>query len=355
MKTLKYAIRFLMRSRAYTMINLLGLALCLACCIILLRYIHRETTVDAHAIRPKSIAVVLRDIDGNIYLCNTESMDTTYIPPEEVVEEAVFVQQGEDVLQRDKNNYTAVILAADSSFFHFYRYEALVGEVRLSVPEDVLITESFAKRVFGDRNPVGETFLYGDGKYLTVRGVLKTSACKTMFHFDVLVNRHFQKWGRLQSSLLRLPEHISLDEVNKVSNVYRHEKYGDYRYCFMPLPDYYWFEKSVEEEMEQHGNRQHILLLSAVCLLVLLTGIINFVNLYLIQIMKRSREFAIKKVFGTQGGALFGQFWRRLLSYRMSIGQGKGADSLLKQSSGRGVWHTRFRVPMGAEQGYRSV
>ena len=48
MKTLTYAIRFLLRSKAYTIINLLGLAFSLACCIILMRYLHREWTVDSH-------------------------------------------------------------------------------------------------------------------------------------------------------------------------------------------------------------------------------------------------------------------------------------------------------------------
>ena len=48
MKTLKYAVRFLVRSRSYSLINLFGLAFSLACCIILLRYIHRELTVDTH-------------------------------------------------------------------------------------------------------------------------------------------------------------------------------------------------------------------------------------------------------------------------------------------------------------------
>lgn len=52
MKTLKYAGRFLMRSKSYTIINLLGLAFSLACCIVLMRYIHRELTVDSHCIDP---------------------------------------------------------------------------------------------------------------------------------------------------------------------------------------------------------------------------------------------------------------------------------------------------------------
>ena len=58
MKTLKYAWRFLMRSKSYTIINLLGLAFSLACSIILMRYIHRELTVDAHSVDPEHIREV---------------------------------------------------------------------------------------------------------------------------------------------------------------------------------------------------------------------------------------------------------------------------------------------------------
>ncbi len=57
MRTLKYAWRFLMRSKSYTIINLLGLAFSLACSIILIRYIHRELTVDAHSVDPEHIII----------------------------------------------------------------------------------------------------------------------------------------------------------------------------------------------------------------------------------------------------------------------------------------------------------
>ena len=57
MRTLKYAWRFLMRSKSYTIINLLGLAFSLACSIILIRYIHRELTVDAHSVDPEHIFI----------------------------------------------------------------------------------------------------------------------------------------------------------------------------------------------------------------------------------------------------------------------------------------------------------
>ena len=69
MNTLRYALRFLLRARTYTLINLLGLAFSLACCIILLRYIHRELTVDTHCVdREKASECVWRCILG--FLCS---------------------------------------------------------------------------------------------------------------------------------------------------------------------------------------------------------------------------------------------------------------------------------------------
>ena len=67
MKTLKYAWRFLVRSKSYTVINIVGLSLSLACTIILVRYIHQETRVNTHCIDAENVYIPLRDIDGNVY------------------------------------------------------------------------------------------------------------------------------------------------------------------------------------------------------------------------------------------------------------------------------------------------
>jgi phosphoribosylaminoimidazole-succinocarboxamide synthase len=66
MNTLRYALRFLLRARTYTLINLLGLAFSLACCIILLRYIHRELTVDTHCVDREKVYAVQVNVSGGV-------------------------------------------------------------------------------------------------------------------------------------------------------------------------------------------------------------------------------------------------------------------------------------------------
>lgn len=311
MKTLKYAWRFLMRSKSYTIINLLGLALSLACSIILTRYIHQEMTADTHAIHPENVVVPLRDIDGNIYPCAQEYMDTTFLRQEDILEETKFIPLEEDMIKLHDIPYTANIFVTDSTYFHFFHHELVVGELRLSAPNDALITEKFAHKIFGNEDPIGKNIIYGSDNIVTIRGVLKEPMCKTSYTFDVMLNMEIQKkWRKLSGAFIRLQPGISGTEINKTSAIYRKTDHGTVRNLFIPIKQFYWEENLKEyPKMEHHGNRSHVFLLAGVCLLVLLTGVINFINLYLVLMMKRSREYAIKKIFGIQGRSLFLQLW----------------------------------------------
>lgn len=162
MKTLKYAGRFLMRSKSYTIINLLGLAFSLACCIVLMRYIHRELTVDSHCIDPQHIIIPLRDIDGNIHPGSLEQgwsdTDSTYIPENKIVEQCRLQAQQRDNVKYENSNYAMNIMAVDSTFFHFFRYPVLTGEARLTAPDDAVITRQYARRLFARRTPWGKSW-----------------------------------------------------------------------------------------------------------------------------------------------------------------------------------------------------
>ena len=98
MKTLTYAIRFLSRSKAYTIINLLGLAFSLACCIILMRYLHREWTVDSHCIRPDEVVTVINKngefqfpVSQQNMLRFYKGLEDVVIPEDKIIESCEFV------------------------------------------------------------------------------------------------------------------------------------------------------------------------------------------------------------------------------------------------------------------------
>ena len=318
MKTLKYAWRFLMRSKSYTIINLLGLAFSLACCIILMRYIHRELTVDSHCIDPEHIVIPLRDIEGNIFPGNLQQdgvgADSVYIPENSIIEQCRIIVQQHDNVVYDRSSYTMNVLAVDSTFFHFFQYPIVAGTAGLEAPDDAVITRHYARHIFGKENPVGKVMEF-NGKSVIIRGVVDEAECKALLQFDMLVSfRLMESWRRMYMSLMRVLPSVNPDAVNSTSNVYRKDSRGSMiRWKFVNWKQFYW-DNSITHHQDydaimQFGNRTHLYILSGVAMLLLLVGILNFINIYMVFMMKRSKEYGVKKVFGLQRLPLFLQIW----------------------------------------------
>ena len=138
MKTLKYAARFLIRAKSYTIINLLGLAFSLACCIILMRYIHRELTVDTHCVDRERTVVAIRDINTVRFISSLEDvhafMKKEMIRKDDIIQQCSFINRKKDNLIYKEQNYTTDIWIADSTFFHFFDYPLVEGEYCLTTP-----------------------------------------------------------------------------------------------------------------------------------------------------------------------------------------------------------------------------
>ena len=324
MKTLKYAARHLARAKAYTLINIVGLALSLGCCIMLARYLHREYTTDTHCVDRGRVVIPLQDIDGNVYPSilhpDWVTLDTTYITDSQVQERCRLILLQDDLVQRCESSHQAHVLAADSSFFHLFRYPVQVGEAALHAPTDAVLTEAFARRLFGHENPVGQVLDYA-GHEVTVRGVIGEPACKTTLHFDLVVAYDLSdEWGRMPWELVHVLPAVDLPAINRQAHVYRPVKAaGDWypvgkqiRQQFLTLEEFYFDQTSTDEDtrlMRNQGNLRYLHLLAGVAALLLLVGMLNFVNLYMVLMMKRSKEYGIKKVFGLHRLPLFAQIY----------------------------------------------
>ena len=314
MRTLYYlrmAVRFLMRARSYTIINLLGLAFSLACSIILIRYIHRELTVDANCVDAETVVVPLADMDGNVVPSSTMYItDTVYISNDQITERCRIVPREHTNVVYENRNYNVNMLAVDSTFFHFFTYPLVTGTVTMEGDNAAILTRQFAERLFGNANPVGKVLVY-DGKSVIVQGVIDNPSCKTTWQFDLLVSRSLQEWSRMNIELLRVLSGTDLEAVNKVSNIFRGTKYaGLTRHKFVRWKQLY-FDKSIvwKGSLMNHGDKSYLFILSGVVLLLLAVGILNFVNLYMVMLMKRSREYGIKKVLGLGRSSLFVEIW----------------------------------------------
>ena len=316
MKTLIYAIRFLARSKSYTIINLLGLAFSLACCIILMRYIHRELTVDTHCINKDRTVMVIRDMDGTRFISGLgdvkDFLGKEIVRKEDIIERCSFITRYQDNIMSKEENFATNVLIADSTFFHFFDHPVVAGEARLTAPNDAILTRTYAEKLFGKQSPIGKTLTYNN-KVVTVRGVIDQPYEKTSIDFEAIVSIHLNDgirgWGELISEFIHLAPHVDIETLNAESNVYQESQQGRLRYEFMTLREAYERPHPFKTELFRHTNMTYIYLLSAVALLLFLVGILNFVNIYMVLMMTRSKEYGIKKVFGLQGLPLFVQIW----------------------------------------------
>ena len=319
MKTLKYALRFLMRSKSYTVINLLGLAFSLACCIILMRYIHRELPVDSHCMDREHVYAICTNTEGSRGLSGLKqyNYDTISIDNRFVETMSTYIPLEKDYVISGDNRFPARCLVTDSAFFQLFHYPAVQGELSLSTPQSALLTEKYARKIFGRENPIGKVLRYSNGKDITIEGIVGEPECKTTINFDIILSSKLsQRWERMNTELYRFLPGTDINAINKAGSVPRYindPKYDTRTHTFslIPVKDIYWNGSLTDHEpaMFLSGNRSQLIILSGVCLLLLLTGVLNFINLYLVTLLRRGKEYGLKKVFGACGRTLFANIW----------------------------------------------
>ena len=321
MKTLKYAIRFLVRAKAYTVINLVGLSFSLACCIVLARYIHRELTVDTHCVDREKVYVVKNHTMDNCFLGEIISVsDSIFIDPACVEAKTEVIPFDKEYVMDGNRRHRVRALVTDSVFLHLFRYPVIKGEAKLKSSQSVLLMKDFADRVYGDSNPIGKVLKHSNGKEMVVEGVIDLPSNKTFFDCDIILSIDLstdRAWSKMSIEFYKFLPGTDMAKLAAIGGVPRYMNNPQYdtrtyTFSFLPVKDIYWdesFEDMGEFDMFNRGHRDHLYILEGVGLLLLLTGLLNFVNLYLITLTKRARGYGLRKVFGASNRQLFIQIF----------------------------------------------
>ncbi|MDY3070308.1 MAG: FtsX-like permease family protein [Parabacteroides sp.] len=316
MKTFKYAIRYLFRSKTYTTINLIGLSFSLACCLLLVHYIHRELTVDTHCVDRENIYAVKMNMQGNSYLGEIKDKQSVGIDVSSIKNSTRILPSQNDFIINGEHRFVARTLGIDSLFFKFFDYKLLQGTTDMDIPESVWLMKDFADKVFGKENPVGKVIGYSNGKELVVKGILNQPENKTSINFDILVPISFVGGNMTPMEFYSFTEGTDVSKLNMEGNK-QHKLYPsdadsrEFTFEFIPVKDVY-LDQSLKRELTDMiygGNRFYLMITTGVCLLLFVTGLLNFVNIYLITLLKRGKEYGLKRVFGASGRNVFLQIW----------------------------------------------
>ena len=308
MKTLIYAWRFLSRAKSYTFINLLGLSLSLACVIVLVRYIHRELSVDTNCVDRDGVYAVQVDINGNHYYGSFEVyQDSALIAPSQgSVRFRVFPLEDDHVVS-DGHRFRCNAIATDSTFFRLFTYRTLQGKAMSGNPNSVVLTEHYARKLYGNSNPIGRLLRFSNGNDYVVTGVVALPENKTWMNFDmVLPNTSSNRWQRMPLDFYRFVPRTDMERLCEIGSRPRRinarvpDDLRQYTFRFVSVRECYWNNPNEGENTPLFlwGNREQLYIFIGICVMLLFTGLLNFVNLYMIYMLRRTREYGIRRVFG---------------------------------------------------------
>ena len=338
--------RNLLRSKGYSLINILGLAVGMAACLLIVQYVRFEKSYDDFHEQSDNIYRVTmnRYVNGN-FKFNSAKTYPAIAPrlkedfPEIVDYVRLLPDHGILALEgTDQRHYEDKILLADASFFNVFSYKLLKGEAKnvLQAPNSIALSTSASTKYFGADEPIGKTlnFYKDDGTQETykVTGIFEDAPTNSHFHFDMVVSystlllrygNNNPEWRPSEDSwqvddyytYVLLDKNALPDELEKkfpdffsrykgklfeARNV-REELY------LQPIRKIHLYS-DLQSEIGPTGNYKFIYYLSLIAGFIILIAWINYVNLTTAKAADRAKEVGIRKAFGSQRKQLITQF-----------------------------------------------
>ncbi|MDX5480618.1 MAG: ABC transporter permease [Hymenobacteraceae bacterium] len=330
---LKTAYRNLFRHKAFSLINISGLALGLTACLLIGLFVYDELQYDRFVPEGDRVYRLYNDMSareaGSVILPVPPMFGTTLEQSFPEVETVVRIL----MLQFDANNlveyggkslYEKGRTYTDPGFFTIFRLPFKYGspEKALADPSSIVVSDEFAARVFGDTDPVGQKVSVNKEPYI-VRGVFRSDH---KFHMPVnfilpmaaaeLPAERMKKWSWQQFyTYVKLKEGADVELVQKkFRDIVKQQidpdqnKPFDYLPFFQPLHEVYLYSAGFKFDQSIKGNITYVKALSIIAVFILLIACFNFVNLATAKSMQRAREVGVRKAVGASRGHLVVQF-----------------------------------------------
>ncbi|RIV21296.1 ABC transporter permease [Fibrisoma montanum] len=326
----KIAWRNLTHAKSFSLINGFGLTLGLACALLIFVVVSHETSYDLHHKNADRIYRVETVNMGNSEAHAGTYTEMTAVLRNEVPEidrvAPVYRTSGQSIaVPQEGKFFKEPVAFADNDLFKLLDYEWVSGDANtaLTRPNQVVLTESHAQKLFGTMDVLGKTVLLGDDHNLSVTGVLKDHPATTNFPFDVLVSLPTLKrispdydthgWGGFGDNyqvytLLRQgirPEQLA-NRFRAIQVKYQQdpETIKNQHFELNPLSQlHYGYNFSGRQ-----ANQKLLTILSLIGAFVLLIACINFINLTTAKALRRAKEVGIRKAVGSTRLTLIYQF-----------------------------------------------
>jgi putative ABC transport system permease protein len=345
----KIAIRNITRHKGFSVINIVGLAIGIACSILILVFVSHELSYDKfHTKANRTYRIAVRALIGDTKINQTYSSSETF---RRLLEDFPEIEMGVKFLNLgrtpitlgEETFYESQFFAVDSTFFDVFSIPLIQGDPKkvLTDPNSMVISEDTALKYFGSTDAVGKilraNFSYGPGNVdFEISGVSENVPSNSHFHYDLLVSSatfptFINNTGWSSNNFITyvvLKEGTSQAWFDEKLKEFTRKHMGAERYDAWVAKGNFWeyflqpitkihLTSDLNGEFEANGNETYVYIFSAISIIILLIACINFMNLSTAKSSLRAKEVGMRKVVGSGRSRLVFQFLSEsvLLSY----------------------------------------
>lgn len=329
---LTIALRNLMRNRLYTLINIIGLSVGMACAFLIFGFTRFEMRYDHHHQDADRIYRVIREVvnQGQEHIYRRMNTGPSLLPLIQNTlsgtEATTRLYESGGIVQTPNQLFVeGKFFFADPEIFDVFTLPLIQGNPKIALkdPFSILLTPKMANKYFGNESPMGKTLTFKNQTF-KVTGILAPIPPNSHFHIDFLASfqslntmkpsSFFKHWDNRVWTYLKLKQdHKPKDvEHNIFALTNAHINKGSYKSVdlkLQALTNIHLDPKgAVEIEMGQNRDPESLYTLSMLAVVILLIACINFMNLSTARSLSRSREVGIRKIVGGKRTQIIRQF-----------------------------------------------
>jgi len=332
---IRTGLRSLRKNKGFTAINILGLSLGLATCLLIVFYVMDELSYDRYNSKAERIFRVDTDIRFGGHASSSaaaepplaEAIKSNFPEVEKTLRlrPAAYSFSGRFYVRKGNENIRENdLIFTESALFNLFTLPMVEGDpsTALNDPHTAVITESAARKYFNRTNVLGEDLLINDTSSYRITGVMKDMNAQSHFRYALFLSSstlpefHDDNWynggwntylllkpgtdiKKLEAGIQKLTDEHVGDLFTKTENYFRHN--------LTALPSIHLYSAR-DQELAKNGSIQYIYIFSAIALFILLIACVNFMNLSTARSANRAREVGVRKVLGSARSWLITQF-----------------------------------------------
>jgi len=334
------AVKHLRKQRVFSFINILGLTVGITCCFLIFLFIMNEVSYDNFHKNGKDIYRVMRVGSDNGERREIPYLSAPFGPAlvndyPDAIKQSVRIMRDNDLISYNNISFNEQnIYLTDDNFFRFFDFKLSKGDPAtvLKDPKSIVLTESAAKKYFGDEDPIGKVLEFNKDQQLKVTGIAKNVPVNSHLQFDIVIPLEllrptqpdfFTNWpSNSMFTYVQLNSAVDPKNMEQRFPAFMDKYLGQFYatsgfkmgLAIKPLKDIYFATDKLDGSVK-HGNKKMVYIFMSIALLILVIACINFINLATARATDRSKEVGLRKVLGAVRKQLVTQFMMESVLY----------------------------------------